>query len=146
MSRILGIDYGTKKMGLALSDESVSFAFPFTVIPVTSYEDVFFLIKKFCDENDVGKIVLGKPEGFKGNSRKILEKINNFKTHLEKKVGLPVVYENEVLTTQQAKRPFKVNQPRGKLSNARISTSNTRGVDASAAAIILQSHIDKNSK
>jgi len=141
--RILGIDYGTKKIGLALSDESAKLAFPYSVISNSATPGVAELIKEVCEGNGVEKIVLGRPIGYKGDAREILKKIEKFKTKLEKEAGLEVIYENEVLTTQQAKRPLKVGQPRGKLSNYWSPTPIVKNIDASAAAIILQSYLDK---
>ena len=62
--RFLGIDYGTKKIGLALSDESACFAFPHSILKFTTSQ-VVRNIKKICDENNVTKIILGRPEMFK---------------------------------------------------------------------------------
>lgn len=124
--KFLGIDYGTKRIGLALSDESAKFAFPHSVLSQLSISDINSCIKKVCEENDVGKIVLGRPVGYKGDAAEILNKIEKFKLLLEKETTLPVVYENEVLTTQQAKRI------QGK----------TKKIDASAAALILQTYLD----
>lgn len=125
--RILGVDYGTKKIGLALSDESARFAFPHSVVPNLSTSDVHKLISRLCEENNVSKIVLGRPVGYKGDASKIFQKIEEFKINLEKELKLPMIYENEVLTTQEAKR---------------IQGKNDK-TDASAAAIILQSYLDK---
>ncbi|PIS13474.1 MAG: Holliday junction resolvase RuvX [Candidatus Tagabacteria bacterium CG09_land_8_20_14_0_10_41_14] len=154
--RILGVDYGTKRIGLALSDKTGKFAFPYSVIKFTLPQDVNLEIRKICEENNVKKIVLGKPEGYKGDAGKILGQIEKFKKEMEKSIGLPVIYENEVLTTQQAKRPFSATKPRGKTSNYRGETlpaaclSGRQGrqgsivrKDASAAAIILQSYLDR---
>ncbi|MBU1091937.1 Holliday junction resolvase RuvX [Patescibacteria group bacterium] len=146
--RILGIDYGTKRIGLALSDESGSFAFPLKVISQPSTSDVDGWsgeIREICEKNDVRKIVLGRPGGYKGDPSKILEKIEKFKMVIERETGRPVVYENEVLTTQQARRPAKANQPRGRISNYRGSTSIVKNIDASAAALILQCYLDRSS-
>lgn len=118
--RILGVDYGTRKIGLALSDPSARFAFPHSVVPTTS--DVVGV----CEKEGIEKIVLGRPMGYKGDGREILEKIEKFKKMLEKETGLLVIYENEVLTTQQAKREGE-----------------SKKIDASAAALILQSYLDK---
>jgi putative Holliday junction resolvase len=132
--RYLGIDYGTKKIGLALSDESAGFAFPYSIILKSVICEAVSEIKKVCDEHGVEKIVLGKPELFNIKDDKIVNKIEKFKQELEKEIGLPVVFENEALTTQQAKRPF---------DNAR---KKPKHVDASAAALILQSYLDKRGK
>lgn len=128
--RILGIDFGTKKIGLALSDKTGKFAFPLKVLKFTLLQDVNLEIGKICAENEVEKIVLGKPEGYKGNPEKILKEIEKFKNILEKETCLPVFYENEVLTTQQA---------------VRLQGRNEK-TDASSAAIILQSYLDKQQK
>jgi putative Holliday junction resolvase len=140
--RILGIDYGTKRIGFALSDKSARLAFPHSVLEAKP--GFASRIKKICEQNNISKIVLGRPVGYKGDSTIILKQIEKFKILLEKEVGLSVVYENEVLTTQQAKRLAKAGQPRGKISNYRSSTSIVREIDASAAAIILQTYLDKN--
>ncbi len=141
---ILGIDYGTKKIGLALSDKSVKFAFPHSIITSTPGVDVIGKIKKICEEKGVEKIVLGRPVGYKGDATSILNKIERFKIKLEEKIGLPVVYENEVLTTRQAERFLVGQKPRGLTADPRKTAKQlTRRVDASAAAIILQSYLDR---
>ncbi len=139
---ILGIDYGTKKIGTALSDKSAKFAFPHSIITTTS--DVVVDIRKICEEKNVEKIVLGRPVGYKGDATSILKKIEKFKIKLEEKIGLPVIYENEVLTTRQAERFWEGKKPRGLTADPRKTAKQlTRRVDASAAAIILQSYLDR---
>ncbi len=138
--RILGIDYGTKKIGLALSDKSAKFALPHSVITkITEFNFV-----NFCEENDVEKIVLGRPVGYKMDGTSMLKKIDNFKKKLEKETGLEVIYENEVLTTKQAERMAQGQKPRGLTADPRKTAKQlVRKVDASAAAIILQSYLDR---
>ena len=97
--RYLGIDYGAKRIGIALSDEKGKMAFAYGVILNTGKKEVVEKIKKICEENFVGKIVLGKSLNYKGEPNIIMEKIEPFKMALEKEIGLPVVYENETLTS-----------------------------------------------
>lgn len=123
--RYLGIDYGTKKIGLALSDKSGSLAFPFKVTLWTY--DVHNVIKAVCEEKSIGTIILGRPEGYKGDAQKITKEIEKFKILLEKEIKLPVVYENEVLTTAQAGRAGGPH----------------KNIDASSAALILQGYLDR---
>jgi putative Holliday junction resolvase len=123
-SRILGIDYGTKRVGVAISDESNRFALPLVVVPNT-YE-LLAKIEKIVLDNKVGEVVMGESRDYKGEPNKILEDSEVFKKQLESK-GLIVHFEPEFMTSVQAER---------------IQGKNNMS-DASAAAIILQSYIDK---
>lgn len=146
--RYLGIDYGTKRVGIALSDENGKMAFAHSVIANIGAEKVLAKIKKICAENSVGKIVLGKSLNYKNEPNSIMEKIEPFKTALEKETGLPVVYENETLTSAEARRPLGGERKRPPTLSKRKSPEKEKQarmkIDASAAALILQSHLDKN--
>lgn len=146
--RYLGIDYGTKKIGVALSDEKGKMAFAHSVIPNLGKEKTAEKIKKICAENSVGKIVLGKSLSYKGEPNIIMAKIEPFKKALEKETGLPVVYENETLTSAEARRPLGGERKRPPTLSKRKSPEKEKQarmkVDASAAALILQSHLDRN--
>lgn len=142
--RFLGIDYGEKKIGIALSDESAKFAFAHSVVLNTGHAKVIKEIKKICEENHVGKIVLGKSLNYKGKPNPIMKKIELFKRQLEKALGLDVIYENEVLTTAQAKRPLYGERLRLPVAKKIKNTSlGRKSADASAAALILQGFLDK---
>jgi putative Holliday junction resolvase len=123
--RYLGIDYGTKRIGVALSDESNVFALPHSVIQ-NSKKLVDDLNTIICD-NNIEVIVLGESKNFKGEENPVMKDIKKFKDNIENTLGKRVVYEPEFLTSHQAER-FQ-----GK----------TNTLDASAAAIILQSYLDK---
>ena len=129
--RLLGIDYGTKRIGIALSDERGEFAFPHSVIQNCPTQKCATLsvaqIKKICGENEVEKIIIGKSVDYDGRPNPVMRKIEAFKTLLEKEIGLPVEYEDETLTTVEA----------------REIQGNVKKIDASAAAVILQSFIEK---
>lgn len=146
--RYLGIDYGTKRIGTALSDEKGKMAFAHGVIANVGSEKVLANIKKICAENFVGKIVLGKSLSYKGKPNPIMKEIEPFKTALEKTVGLPVVYENETLTSAEARRPLRGERKRPPTLSKRKSPEKEKQarikIDASAAALILRSYLDKN--
>ncbi len=143
--RLLGIDYGTKRIGIALSDEDRVFALPFSVIEncpsKKCAEKAVKSIKKICDKNNVGKIVLGKSVDYKGRPNPVMKKISLFKDFLEKEIGLPVVYQSEVLTTKESLRPPGRIGPRGKVSGKRAGWEIPKN-DAAAAALILRSFIE----
>lgn len=148
--KILGIDYGTKKIGVALSDESTSFAFPYSIIETRKTSSAeersgktlgvkeVSKIKKICENHNVSKIILGRSLDFKGRPNPVQTNIENFKLALEKETGLLVEYQDETLTTSEAKRsPDKINPRKG------APKIKPKDVDASAAALILQSYLDK---
>lgn len=117
--RYLGIDYGTKKSGLAFSNEEATFAFPLSVIATN--ERTFSVLKELIAEKDIQAIVLGESKGLNGKDNSLMEVITTFKEKLEKTFGLPVYLENELFTSVEARRV----QGGGELT------------DASAAALIL---------
>lgn len=142
--RYLGIDYGEKRIGLALSDESGKFAFAHDVILNLGHGKVIKKIKKICDENNVGKIVLGKSFDFKNEPNPIMKKIEVFKKELEKGVNLEIVYEDETLTTAEAKQALRGERARPPIANKRVKkTAGKKLVDALSAAFILKSFLDK---
>lgn len=138
--RLVGIDYGAKKIGIAISDENARFAFPHSVIDNTSTNSVLKALKIICDKNDVGKIVIGQSIDFKGQPNVIMKRIEKFKTFLEERFNISAEYENEVLTTKQAERTTE--EPKtGARKKTRKKDEKTH---ASAAALILQSYLDRN--
>ncbi|MDO8493168.1 MAG: Holliday junction resolvase RuvX [bacterium] len=123
--RLMGIDYGGKRVGVALSDETGRFAIPHGVLQNDS--ELLNHLLKLCVKERVGKIVLGRSLDYKMQPNEIMAKIETFKTELELASNLPVEYENEFMTTMEAERL----QGKG------------NKIDASAAALILKSYIDR---
>jgi len=140
--RLLGIDYGEKRIGIALSDEKREFAFPNSVIQNKTAKLVIEQIEKICEENDVREIVLGESLDYRGKPNPIMKRISQFKEFLEKKTGLPVFYQSETLTTQESLRTPDQWGPRGKLSRKRFDFQLKKN-DAMSAALILKSFIEK---
>ncbi|MEK7184852.1 MAG: Holliday junction resolvase RuvX [Patescibacteria group bacterium] len=122
--RILGIDYGTKKIGIALSDQDGQFAIPLIVINYSKnlLQDVLEIVK----ENEVKEIVMGESKNYNGEANAILDKSLEFKKLLEQN-NLRVHLEPEFMTSENAERI------QGKHDM----------LDASSAALILQSFLDK---
>ena len=131
--KYIGIDYGTKKVGVALSDETGSIAFPNMVVPTRdALETVAALIK----EQGVGEIVLGESRDFSGEKNAVMTEIEEFKKKLEA-AGLPVHYEREFFTSALAARQFAPEE------KSRKQNPSQEQLDASAAALILQSFLDR---
>ena len=121
--RSLGIDFGEKRIGLALSDEPGTLAFPYDTVHDIS------AIRKVVAAKGVGQIIVGLPHSLAGRKTAETRAVEGFVAELRKAVQLPVELEDEMFTTKIARRA----SPRGK-------------ADASAAALILQSYLDKQAK
>lgn len=123
--RLLGIDYGSKRIGLALSDDRGMMAFPHSVIP--NDKKVFVSIAEVIRKSGVDVVVVGESKNYKGEPNKIMSEISLFVQDL-KRMGYRVKLEPEILSSHQA-------------SHFQGKTDMT---DASAASIILQSFIDRH--
>lgn len=122
--KYLGIDYGTKRIGIALSDDDGQMAFPDSVIE--NNEKLIENLSKIISENKVGLVVIGESKNYKMEDNLIMEDVLNLKRVIEAEFGLEVELHPEVLTSVQAESIQGKNEM----------------VDASAASIILQSYID----
>ena len=132
--RYLGIDYGSSKVGLALSDESGAMGFPHSVVTNTPrlIDDVCVLIKK----ENVGAIVIGESRDLAGGENPIAKDARVFGDLISARADIPVFYESEVFTSAEARRaPAKEMKTR--------SPKRHTNIDASAAAIILTSYLSR---
>ena len=135
--RYLGIDLGSKTIGLALSDITKTIA--------TSYKTIFFSdedyestipeIKSIIKENDVSKIILGLPKNMNNTLGERAMLTTKYKEMLEKEVGLPVIFMDERLTSVISNNI---------LIEADMSRKKRKKkVDSVAAQIILQDYLNK---
>lgn len=123
--RYLGIDMGEKHVGIALSDESGKMAFPKAVLP--NDRNLFSEILRLVDDYEVKCIVFGESHDYSGKENPIMGNVHALISALERKLDIPIVLEPEFLTSEEAKRTQGENKM----------------IDASAAAIILRSFIEK---
>lgn len=123
--KYLGIDFGKKRVGIAMSDENGRFAIPESVIP--NSKNLQSEICRICAEQKIGEIIIGESKDYKGNDNKIMKDILEFKKNLEWATGVKVSFEPEYMTSIQAERLQGKNEMH----------------DASSAALILQSYLDK---
>jgi putative Holliday junction resolvase len=123
--KLMGIDYGAKRVGIASTDDSGEFAIPRAVVP--NDEKLLPLVLDAVKKYGVERIVIGESKNYAGRPNEIMKDTNIFADALREK-GLEVVLHPEVLTSMEA------DQLQGK----------TPMRDASAAAIILKSYIDSS--
>jgi putative transcription antitermination factor YqgF len=128
--RYLGIDYGTKKTGIALSDEGGMMGFPHSVKPTDPrlLDDLALLIK----EKEVGAIVFGESTNFAGGENPVAAEAKSFAEDLHARTGVEVHFESEMFTTQAARRFPDGSRMEG-----------SPDVDSSAAALILTSYLER---
>jgi len=122
--KYLGIDYGTKRVGVAVSDDDGRVAFPLTSL--MGGADAVREVVALAGSRGAEAIVLGESRNFKGEPNPVMENIEQFKTDVAELSGLPVHYEPEFMTSAQATREGE-----------------TKDLDASAAALILQGYLDR---
>ena len=131
MAKILGIDYGKKRIGVAISDQGGKFAFPHSI--VDNDRDGIIVLKEIIEKDGVEKIVFGESLNSDGRENPIMEDTRAFAERLSLETGRPVFFEKEFMTSVEAHRfAFKEQEKKGR-----------QEVDASAAALILQRYLDR---
>jgi len=127
--RYLGVDYGRKRMGVALSDPEGRIAFPKRVIALSSGEAGIAEAREIAHATGAEELVVGLPLGLDGQETEESRRARVFAKKLANALKLPIHLENEIFTTRMVQSLGK-----GKMS------------DASAAAIILQSYLDRRNR
>ena len=145
--RYLGIDYGSKRVGLSLSDEEGRIAFPYKIVKNDlELEDA---VHNICGEEEVSAIVIGESRDLSNNPNKIMGSIEEFKKNLELELELPVYFEKEFMTSvhsgeQKSKNIFiakkikKFTSPNKKNGGEKVGKD-----DSKAATLILQRYLDR---
>jgi putative Holliday junction resolvase len=132
--RYLGVDYGSKNIGLALSDEAGTMGFPRNIVSNTPklVDQLCALIKK----ERVGAVVIGESRTLSGAENPIAKDARALGRELTKRAGIPIFYESEVFTSAEARRePAKKIKSRSRQRRGRV--------DAAAASLILTSFLSR---
>ena len=143
--KFLGIDYGTKRIGLATSDENNTLAFPKEI--VLNDSKTFEKLAQILKEENIGEIVIGESVDFKGALNALSARIEVFILELSERFNLPVHKQKEFLTSVEARKSKdskKSLAPRE--AHTRLKQIKSGRIDASAAALILQRYLDKINK
>jgi putative Holliday junction resolvase len=134
--RALGIDHGTKRIGIAISDELGIIAQPLEFIPAEPFADFLRRLKEIIREKQVEQLVLGMPRNMDGSYGPAALKVQEFAAVLRDSVAVPLALWDERLTSAQANR-FLIE------ANVRRAQRKEK-VDKTAAAILLQSYLDSH--
>lgn len=132
--RVLALDHGTKRIGLAISDEMGVIAQPLEFVPAQPFDKVLSRLREIVREKQVELLLVGMPRNMDGSYGPAAEKVQEFVAVLKDALTTPIKLWDERLTSAQAQR-YLIQ------GNVRRNDRKTK-VDKTAAAILLQSYLD----
>ena len=145
MSRLLGIDLGTRRIGLAVADQDIGIARPLaTVKRGTSLDADAAAIRRVCQEQAVSELVVGLPVEAKGGEGEMAAVARDWASALGASLGLPVTMRDERLSSFEAERRLG-RMPRGRSGGPPSRTQRNAfraRIDREAASVILQDELD----
>jgi len=123
---ILSIDYGRRRVGLALSDETNLIAAAIDPLEVKGVEELLIKVKKILETNKISSLVIGLPLGYDNKPTQMSDEILAFGKRIEEDAKIEVIFWNEASTSKIAKKIM----------------NNKKGIDSNSARIILQEYLD----
>tara|TARA_B100001029_G_C15051725_1_gene451242 strand:+ start:18 stop:473 length:456 start_codon:yes stop_codon:yes gene_type:complete len=133
-SRLLGVDLGSKRIGLSICDENQKIATPFKTINKNKLKDVIEELKQIIEENNIKGIIIGNPINMDGSYGKSSQSAHDISENISKNINIPVCMWDERLSTVGA---FNISSQLDINVNKR-----EKNIDQNAAAFILQGAID----
>ncbi len=135
MNKILALDIGEKRIGLAISDALGMLAHPLTTITWQGFNRLTEALEEIIRDKGIEKIIIGMPYTLKGTNSKKTEEIKKISDQLKERLQVPVIEQDERLTTKMASDALKaVGKKPSKQRNK---------IDQIAAVYILQSYLDR---
>ena len=132
--RFIGLDLGSKRIGVSICDQRQSIATPFKTINKTNTNELIEQLKTIINENNIGGIIIGNPVNMDGSLGRSAQSVNDVATNISKSIDLPVMLWDERLSTVGA---FNLSSLLDVNVSKRVKT-----IDQNAAAFILQGAID----
>ncbi|MBM3172267.1 MAG: Holliday junction resolvase RuvX [Chloroflexi bacterium] len=132
--RVLGLDIGDKRIGVAISDPGEILASPLAIIARDSDEKAVVAILDIIENYQVQKVVVGLPYSMRGNLGVQADKVMAFVSMLSERTGVNIEMRDERLSTVAVERLLAASGTRGKAARLRV--------DAAAAAFVLQGYLD----
>jgi len=132
--RFIGLDLGSKRIGVSICDERQSIATPFKTINKTNTNELIDQLKVIIEENNIGGIIVGNPINMDGSIGRSAQSVNDVASNISKSINLPVILWDERLSTVGA---FNLSSLLDVNVSKRVKT-----IDQNAAAFILQGAID----
>ena len=134
MGRLLAIDYGEKRLGLAISDPNQIISKPLKTIILSDSQYIYNELEKIISDYEVQKLIIGLPIGMDGKNTQQTSKVEAFKENLQNKIGIPIILFDERLSSVSAKKSL--------ISQGIKTGHNKSKIDQTAAAIFLQHYLD----
>ncbi len=142
MSRILSIDLGEQRVGLAISDELQIIAQSLETINFKDENALITKIKQIVKDRVISEIVLGNPISLSGNKTKRSIWVEDFQSKLEKELNIPINLFDERFTSQLATRILELSKRSARTSSKNVKTKSYKGqIDKLAATIILEDYL-----
>lgn len=132
--RILALDHGTARIGVAVSDPLKMIAQPLETVPAQPFADFLARLKTLIREQEVELILVGMPRNMDGSYGEAAARVREFVTVLRESVAVPLQTWDERLTSVLANRFLSEGQVRGARRREKV--------DKTAAALLLQSYLD----
>ena len=132
--RIIALDHGTKRIGVAVSDETKTIALPLEYIPAEPFADFLLRLKRILAEKEVDCLLIGMPRNMDGSYGPAAQKVEAFVAVIRSAITVPIKLWDERLTTTMANRIMIQGHVRREKRKEKV--------DAMAAAILLQSYLD----
>jgi putative holliday junction resolvase len=138
--RVLGIDYGARRIGLALSDATATLASPWRLVqrPPSDAETLRLMIAEIsalaADDDGLEAVVIGWPRRLDGSATDQTKRVETFARAIEAQTAVPVVLQDERLSSREAESRLAAREPDWRKRKAKL--------DAAAAAVILQDYLD----
>ena len=132
--RFIGLDLGSKRIGVSICDERQSIATPFKTINKTTTNELIAELKIIIKENNIGGVIIGNPVNMDGSMGRSAQSVNDVATNISKSIDQPVILWDERLSTVGA---FNLSSLLDVNVSKRVKT-----IDQNAAAFILQGAID----
>ena len=141
MARVLGIDFGERRVGLALSDPSATIAQPLpTITRRAGKRPPVAAIVEIISQNEVERAVIGLPLNLAGEETEWTAAVREFATKLADRAGIPVEFIDERMTSVQAERAVR------SIGLKRSAREEKGRIDAAAAVLLLQTFLDRQSR
>lgn len=128
--KVLGIDFGMKRVGLAVTDPERIFAFPFKVMERTTRDAMFSELLEIIENEKIGVIVIGLPLSLDGEDTLTTRQVRNFAASMERRVDLPIHLVDERLSSIAAEEEMK--------ETGLWDRKRKKNLDSQAAKIILE--------
>lgn len=139
--RILAIDYGRRKIGLAISDSLALTAQPLAILERKNRRDDLRRLREICAEHHVSRILVGHPLRLSGEAGEMAHEAAQFAARLQKHLGIEVELVDERLTSWEAQQTVAEAKPSRRQPSGRRSTR--RPLDHIAAAVLLRDYLER---